>query len=517
LGRRGFGASVGFAAVLALLAWAPSAHGTLPGPNGKIAFSSDRAGKKDVWVMNADGTTQGSIQSDGVEDFQPPDPAWAPNGREIAFAHESRPFNHRRDLFLMEADGGNLRDVGTPSDLESQPTWAPDGGRIAYVDTFHLAVVDLSSGPDPVVIGDPNEFELEPDWSPGGHVIAYTRITEAGPGWSNLFLVDPDGGQPQQLTTGSSFFDARPSISPDGSTVVFTSTRTGGWDLYTVPIGGGTPTRLTNTPTFDEKDPVWSPDGTKIAFAGRNQLDEANWDIYTVDPTGTDRTQLTTSTGNDTEPDWQRVVPGEGFPRPKGATPVQVSLVPAYRPCTSPNRTHGPPLAFGSCNPPNEASGFATVGTPDANGNQARSVGFLRVDAQAGNPATPADEADIRIRLNVTDVRRRDNPAVDYSPFLFTTLSMQLTDQDNGCCGFPATLRDGISLYAEAPCAPTPDPAVGSTCSVTTTADAYIPGMVREGQRGIWQMREPVQVFDSGPDGSGADATLFAVQGIFIP
>ena len=81
---------------------------------------------------------------------------------------------------------------------------------------------------------------------------------------------------------------------------------------------------------------------------------------------------------------------------------------------------------------------------------------------------------------------------------------MQLTDKDNGCCEFPATLRDDVPLYVEAPCNQTPDPAVGSTCAVTTTADAVIPGMVREGRRAIWQMSEPVKVYDAGPDASGA-------------
>src|SRR4029453_7214247 len=42
--------------------------------------------------------------------------------------------------------------------------------------------------------------------------------------------------------------------------------------------------------------------------------------------------------------------------RPKSASPFKVSLVPAYAPCTSPNRTHGPPLAFPSCNPPGRLS-----------------------------------------------------------------------------------------------------------------------------------------------------------------
>src|SRR6185312_10670410 len=66
-----------------------------------------------------------------------------------------------------------------------------------------------------------------------------------------------------------------------------------------------------------------------------------------------------------------------GYPRPKGASPLRVALVPAYEPCTAPNRTHGPPLAFGSCAPPQQSSSDLTLGTPDANGQPAVSVGYL--------------------------------------------------------------------------------------------------------------------------------------------
>ena len=67
-----------------------------------------------------------------------------------------------------------------------------------------------------------------------------------------------------------------------------------------------------------------------------------------------------------------------GFPRPAGASPLRASLVPAYNACTSANRTHGPALAYPSCNPPVRSSGPLTVGTPDANGFAANSVSFVR-------------------------------------------------------------------------------------------------------------------------------------------
>ena len=80
------------------------------------------------------------------------------------------------------------------------------------------------------------------------------------------------------------------------------------------------------------------------------------------------------------------VVTTGGYPRPKGARPLRVSLVPAYRECTSPNAQHGPPLAYPSCNPPAQQSGTLTVGTPDANGFSANSVAFVRFAVDRGTP-----------------------------------------------------------------------------------------------------------------------------------
>ena len=85
------------------------------------------------------------------------------------------------------------------------------------------------------------------------------------------------------------------------------------------------------------------------------------------------------------------------YARPKGATPFRVPLVPSYRQCTSPNRQHGAPLAFGSCAAPHLASGVLTVGTSDSNGQATNSVGSVRFDVIAGDPVTPASEADVHV------------------------------------------------------------------------------------------------------------------------
>ena len=205
-----------------------------------------------------------------------------------------------------------------------------------------------------------------------------------------------------------------------------------------------------------------------------------------------------------------------GYPRPQGASPLRVSLVPAFSPCASPNRVHAPPLAFGSCAPPVQTSALLTVGTPDANGQPAESIGSARLAVAAGDPGTPADEADVVTSANITDVRRQGS-LEDYTGELEVRLDARLTDRGSGSSGDgPATVAD-LAFPITIPCSATAS-SVGATCAVTTTFDAVIPGSVVEGARAIWAL-EDVRVMDGGPDGvaSTQPNTLFARQGVFIP
>jgi hypothetical protein len=209
-----------------------------------------------------------------------------------------------------------------------------------------------------------------------------------------------------------------------------------------------------------------------------------------------------------------------GYPRPQGATPLRVPLVPAYRACSAPNRQHGPPLAFDSCNPPAPRSDHLTVGTPDANGNAANAVGSMRLSVFPGNPSTPADEADVNVLFSFTDVRRSSDEA-DYTGQLQAVTNVRVTDRDNhestGGGNDPATVSD-FPFPATVPCAATPATTVGGTCDLNTTLDAIVPGSVKEQDRSIWQL-EAIEVLDGGSDGlaSTSPNTLFAKQGIFIP
>ena len=207
-----------------------------------------------------------------------------------------------------------------------------------------------------------------------------------------------------------------------------------------------------------------------------------------------------------------------GYARPKGATPLRASLVPAYSACAAPNRTHGPPLAFGSCSPPGQASPHLTVGTPDANGAAPNFAGSVRLEALPGDAGTPADEADLQITASLSDVRLRSGLA-DYTGQLVVRLPLRLTDRDNGGpAGFGQGTLEDRNFDAAVPCAATSESSIGSTCSLTTTADAITPGVIGEGDRALWQLGA-LQVFDGGADGvaSTTPNSVFASQGIFIP
>jgi spore coat protein A, manganese oxidase len=205
-----------------------------------------------------------------------------------------------------------------------------------------------------------------------------------------------------------------------------------------------------------------------------------------------------------------------GFPRPKSATPVTTSLVPAYEPCESPNREHGPPLAFPSCGPPVQASDHLTVGSPDANGHPASSVGYTSLRAVTGDPATPADEADVKLSLNLTDVRLKAGLG-DYTGELQARVTRRITDRFNANSQTEAGTVADIPLEVPVQCSATAG-TEGATCAVNTTLDALLPGSVREGKRAILEL-DRVQVYDGGADGSADTAgnTLFAAQGVFVP
>jgi hypothetical protein len=329
----------------------------------------------------------------------------------------------------------------------------------------------------------------------GSHVLWETDEQVVGADTDTAVDVYDSGGSTALASTGPAGGNAEldaafADVSSDGARVFFTS----GESL----VAGDTDT---STDVYERTAGTTSLIST--GSAGGNGAFNASFAAASTDGATAIFTTAERLAADDTDSstDVYAARARSGYPRPKAASPLRVALVPAYEPCTAPNRTHGPPLVFGSCAPPQQSSTALTVGTPDANGQAAVSIGYLRLRTLAGNPATPADEADVTVSASITDVREAGTLA-DYTGELTASLSARLTDRDG-----PATVED-FPFDIAIPCADTPT-ADGGACSVATTFDAVLPGAVTEGRRAVWQL-DGVEV----KDGSGG---VFARQGIFVP
>ena len=508
--------------LLAAAALPSEALAAFGGQNGKIAFTRSHAAPsttQQVHTVSPDGSGNVAITTTSPSRR----PAWSPNGTRIAVARGN-------SLLTVDQNGAGQQTLLTWTDEVGAIDWSPDGGRLVV----ELRICDaqfecrfdlhtLNANGTALTDITPDGFDdRNPSWSPDGTRIAFDSTK--GEGNYDIYTVAPDGADLVRLTTETSV-DADPDWSPDAQKLAFESNRSfGRWDIWSMDGDGSDQFRVGpggSDPEVDE-DPAWSPDGDLIVFA-RNSSGFVEGCAYralwTMGADGTDPTQVTdpggTCADTDTSPDWQPL-PGP-YPRPKGATPVRVPLVPAYRQCTAPNRTHGPPLAFPSCNPPAQESDHLTVGTPETNAHPANSIGFLRLTAIPGDPTQFGNQADVRLDFSITDVRdTATGDSYASGKELRIVLGLRITDKWNG----PALTENATVTDLEVPLSVICHAGAGddgARCFASSSLRAAA-GVV-EGKRALWQLSQ-VKVYDGGADGDAdttADNTLFAVQGVLVP
>src|SRR4051812_44111679 len=268
----------------------------------------------------------------------------------------------------------------THDGLSAHPAWSPDGTRIAFANGNDVYTMD-EYGNDRQLVLDWDGQVGEIDWSPDG-----TRLV-ASLGNCAEFDCSPDiyvfalDGSGLTNVTDAPWDDEHPSWSPGGTKIAFDSIRAGQQDIYTVmPDGTGL------TKVMPGADPDWKPDNSQLT-AGRTWSPDG-LAYATAAPAVGAYSAAGQELGHSTlgprdfrhfERDWQPrasypdppFVPEGDYARPKGATPLRVSLVNAFDPCAPEvrpvNNTHGAPLSYPSCTRPHWASDYVINGTPDAN------------------------------------------------------------------------------------------------------------------------------------------------------
>lgn len=290
---------------------------------GKVVFTSDRTGKSQIWIMNADGSEQRQVTTGDEERFFP---SLSPDGKRVVFAYKrtvAGADTPRMGIGITNLDRSGLQDLTTASAdrVDSHPVWSPDGTEIAFgrisgnpAESGVWVVTPDGRRTEQVVWFTDVLLEAYANWHPvrpglfvyGVNVIFFMTSGErvrVGPAIGHA--TRGERVRLQERIEGPGHI---PAYSPDGKRVAYhKDVSEDDTDLFVQEVVGipprltGTPIRLTEEKGFDEY-PSWSPDGKYITFWS-NRSGKRN--IYVTDTDGKNIYMLT-FLGNNDEPYWSR-------------------------------------------------------------------------------------------------------------------------------------------------------------------------------------------------------------------
>jgi len=260
-----------------------------------IAFTSDRSGAKEIWMMDYDGQNQRRITGHRSTSMSP---SFNPAGDTLAYTSF---FNGPPGIYLADLESGRKRPLVTSGSLNTSPSFSPDGRRVAFARSLdgnvEIFVADTAGGGNLRRLTHSNAIDTNPAWSPKGGEIAFTSSRGGNP---HIYLMDAEGANQRRLTFDGTYNDGV-AWSPEGDLIVYTSRRDGRFQVTVTNVVTLASRVITSGPG-EKESPAFSPDGRKIVFtsnrAGKKQL-------WVMDLNGGNPRQLTTEGSNDMA-DWSR-------------------------------------------------------------------------------------------------------------------------------------------------------------------------------------------------------------------
>ncbi len=294
---------------------------------GQIAFSSNRDGNEEIYLMNSDGAQLIRLTNDPARDWAP---AWSPNGSRIVFTSDRDGDN---ELYIMNADGTNPIQLTHNERFDCCGDWSPDGTKIV----FHgqspqgdqdIFVIDIASTNLVNLTNFPGD-DMNPRWSPDGTEIVFDARRD---GQAELYKMDAGGSNVRRLTT---HFSAQrgASWSPDGRYLMYysnqvdaTSDQQGDENLFIMDRDGSNQVAVIDTDA-NEMWPAWSNNGEWILFTAYR---DGNAEIYIANRDGTSVWQLTDHPAEDSGGQWRpSAAPQAPFLTEQMATPLPVVASPS--------------------------------------------------------------------------------------------------------------------------------------------------------------------------------------------
>jgi Tol biopolymer transport system component len=271
-------------------------------------------GPENIYEVNSDGSV-GRRLTNAPEGRGAWVPDFSPDCREIVFASNMED-GGAASIYVMHADGANVRRLTHSEGSDYWPNYSPDGSRIFFLRTIaerqNVWVMKRNGSGQRQLIDGTHEssmalMSLSPDSSrfvvsatpPGAPKLRVQPTVQAA--GADLYVVDLAEVTVQRLTIVSESTHANIGgrWSRDGSRIAFTSNRDGNWEVYTMDADGAHQRQLTHTEGDNTVNiPVgWSPDDRQIAFVSSKGNGGKNaWifvDVYLIDAATGDERRLT--------------------------------------------------------------------------------------------------------------------------------------------------------------------------------------------------------------------------------
>jgi len=287
--------------------------------NGRIAFSSFRVDQPsptgDIFTINSDGSDLRQLTTNLADDAQSD---WSPDGRDIAYRIRKPNSRINYEVSRMSASGEGIQKLtDTPTgQASSQPSWFPDRSAILLRRSGPGRIASIwrmgPSGEDPVLFHDPPGSQLYPSLAPDmTRILFTTTVSPSGDTDRAIQVINADGTGLTTLFDMPDALDSAPAWSPDATRIAFESNAdiAGGnperdLEIWLMDADGANPTQITHNAIHDE-GPAWSPDGTMLAYS--SGLDDLHLDINVMTASGLHLRRLTNYEGRDESPDWQPI------------------------------------------------------------------------------------------------------------------------------------------------------------------------------------------------------------------